>query len=57
VAVGSAAVTILAVVFGHRHRYDNALFDSGWQFEMVLQSPLLLDADKVAAAIAIPIAQ
>jgi hypothetical protein len=57
VAAGSAAVTILAVVFGHRHRYDNALFDSGWQFEMVLQSPLLLDADKVAAAIAIPIAQ
>lgn len=57
VAAGSAAVAILAVVFGHRHRYDDALFDSGWQFEMVLQSPLLLDADKVAAAIAIPSAQ
>jgi hypothetical protein len=56
-AVGSAAVAVLAVVFGHRHRYDDALFDSGWQFEMVLQSPLLLDADKVAAAIAIPSAQ
>jgi hypothetical protein len=57
VAAGSAAVAVLLAVFGHRHRYDDALFDSGWQFEMVLQSPLLLDADKVAAAIAIPSAQ
>ena len=56
-AVGSAAVGVLLAVFAHRHRYDDALFDSGWQFEMVLQSPLVLDADKVAAAIAIPSAQ
>jgi len=56
-AVGSAAVTVLLVVFAHRHRYDDALFDAGWQFEMVLQSPLSLDADKVAAAVAIPSAQ
>lgn len=56
-AAGSAAVGILLAVFAHRHRYDNAFFDNGWQFEMVLQSPLLLDADKVAAAIAIPSAQ
>jgi hypothetical protein len=56
-AVGSAAVGVLLAVFAHRHRYDNALFDAGWQFEMALQSPLTLDADKVAAAIAIPSAQ
>jgi hypothetical protein len=56
-AVGSTAVGVLLAVFAHRHRYDDALFDSGWQFEMVLHSPLLLDADKVAAAIAIPSVQ
>ena len=56
-AVGSAAVGVLLAVFAHRHRYDNALFDAGWQFEMVLQSPLFLDADKVATAIAIPSVQ
>ena len=56
-AAGSAAVAILLGVLAHRHRNDDALFDAGWQFEMVLQSPLLLDADKVAAAIALPSAQ
>jgi hypothetical protein len=56
-AVGSAAVVVLLAVFAHHHRYDDALFDAGWQFEMVLRSPLSLDADKVAAAIAIPSAQ
>jgi hypothetical protein len=56
-AAGSAAVAVLLAVFAHRHRNDDALFDAGWQFEMVLQSPLSLDADKVAAAIAIPSAQ
>jgi hypothetical protein len=56
-AVGSAAVAVLLAVFAHRHRYDNAFFDAGWQFEMVLQSPLFLDADKVATAIAIPSVQ
>jgi hypothetical protein len=53
-ADGSAAVAVLLGVFAHRHRNDDALFDAGWQFEMVLQSPLLLDADKIAAAIALP---
>jgi hypothetical protein len=26
------------------------LFDNGWQFQMVLQSPLTLDAGQIAAA-------
>jgi hypothetical protein len=56
-AAGTAAVVILLGVFAHHHRYDDVLFDAGWQFDMVLQSPLTLDADKVAAAIAIPSAQ
>lgn len=41
--VGATAVAVLALVFGH-HRADNALlFDTGWQFDMVLQNPLVID--------------
>lgn len=41
--VGATAVAVLAFVFGH-HRADNALlFDTGWQFDMVLQNPLVID--------------
>ena len=41
--VGAVAVAVLALAFGH-HRADNAmLFDAGWQFDMVLQNPLVID--------------
>jgi hypothetical protein len=54
-------VAIMALVFTLAHHNakntDYLLFDNGWQFQMVLQSPLTLDAGKVAAAAAMPAAQ
>jgi hypothetical protein len=46
-----AAVTVVAILLG-RHRAGDIVFDSGYQFEMVLQIPLVLDADRVADAMA-----
>ena len=51
---GFAAFTIAMLLWGH-HRinsYDYAVFDAGWQFQMVLDSPVTLDATQVAAAAA-----
>ena len=49
---GFAAFVILAVILGHRHanNTDFVLYDAGWQFQMVLDSPVTLDAAQVAAA-------
>jgi hypothetical protein len=52
----AAAVTVTAIILGHRHAGD-IVFDAGYQFEMVLQAPLTLDAGRVAAAVATPSAQ
>jgi hypothetical protein len=39
----------------HRaNNYDFVVFDVGWQFQMVLDSPVVLDASQVAAAAAAP---
>jgi hypothetical protein len=46
-----AAVTVVAVLLG-RHRAGDIVFDSGYQFEMVLETSLMLDADRVADAMA-----
>jgi hypothetical protein len=46
-----AAVTVVAVLLG-RHRAGDIVFDAGHQFEMVLETSLVLDADRVAAAVA-----
>ena len=52
IAVGiGAAVTVTAILLGRRHAGE-ILFDTGYQFEMVLGAPLSLDADRVAAAVA-----
>ncbi len=56
IAVASA-VPVVAILLWHRGRGDRVIFDTGWQFEMVLQSPLTLDAASVAAAVAAPSAQ
>jgi hypothetical protein len=53
-AAGGVAAMVVLAILAHRHRGDYALFDSGWQFEMILQSPLSLDAERVAAAMAGP---
>lgn len=54
IAGGFAAFVIGMLVWAH-HRansYDYAVFDVGWQFQMVLDSPVTLDAAQVAAATA-----
>lgn len=46
-AGGAAAVIVTAVVFGHRSgsaTRGDILFNTGWQFNMVLNSPLTLNA-------------
>jgi len=51
---GFAALTIGMLLWAH-HRansYDFAVFDVGWQFQMVLDSPVTLDVAQVAAAAA-----
>jgi hypothetical protein len=52
VAVGTAvAGTVTLILLSRRHNGSSGvLFDTGWQFEMVLQSPLTVDAARVAAA-------
>lgn len=59
IAFGVTAAAIIAIaILGHRQGGGNrVLFDTGWQFEMVLQSPLSVDAASVAAAVAAPGAQ
>lgn len=53
---GSAAlmITIFAVMHHSQSKIDYVLFDAGWQFQMVLQSPLVVDASQVGAAAAAP---
>jgi type IV secretion system protein VirB10 len=53
---GFAALLIAMLVLAH-HRgnsTDFVLFDAGWQFQMVLDSPVTLDPAQVAAAAAAP---
>lgn len=53
IAGGTALALVLALTLG-RHNMANTdyvVFDSGWQFQMVLQQPLTLDASRVADAV------
>ena len=54
IGVGLTAVGIVAAVLSihHLHATNAVLFDAGWQFEMVLESPLSLNGASVAAAVA-----
>jgi hypothetical protein len=53
---GTAALLAILFAVGHhsQSKMDYVLFDAGWQFQMVLQSPLVVDAGQVAAAAAAP---
>ena len=52
VAVASAAAAIaIPLILLHHGGGRVVLFDTGWQFEMVLNSPLSVDAASVAAAV------
>ncbi|MGA8223283.1 MAG: hypothetical protein WB780_16650 [Candidatus Acidiferrales bacterium] len=55
--VAAAAIVGLIIVTHHGSATTNVLFDTGWQFQMALQSPLTLDAARVAAAVATENAQ
>jgi hypothetical protein len=53
VAIGSAIAGIVALVLLVHHNggaYNGIVFDSGWQFEMVLQSPVSLSAADAGVA-------
>jgi hypothetical protein len=54
ISLGTAAAAVVAlVVLTHRgYTTSDVLFDTGWQIEMVLATPLTLDATRVASAIA-----
>ena len=51
---GTAALVILGVIGAHHHanNTDFVLYDAGWQFQMILDSPVTLNAAQVAAAAA-----
>lgn len=52
-AIAGVAATAALLILSHYHRGGSiVLFDTGWQFEMVLESPLSVDAASVAAAAA-----
>lgn len=54
IAGGFAALVVLMLVLAHHsvNNTDFLLYDAGWQFQMVLDSPVTLDAGQVAAAAA-----
>jgi hypothetical protein len=54
VAAGvTAAAIVTMILFGRGHGGGNGvLLDTGWQFEMVLQSPVSVNAASIAAAVA-----
>lgn len=53
VSVGVAAAALVGILVAAKHNggTSNVLFDTGWQFELVLRSPLSVDATSVAAAV------
>lgn len=54
---GTAALVILGIVGAHHYanNTDFVLYDAGWQFQMVLDSPIALDPAQVTAAASAPI--
>jgi hypothetical protein len=55
---GTAAIILIAALTSAHHRSANfVMFDSGWQFQMALATPLTLDAARVQAAAQMPAAQ
>ncbi len=49
IAVASVATVVVTILIAHHHGGGNGvLFDTGWQFDMVLQSSLTVDGAKAA---------
>ena len=54
--LGGLVVILGSVLLLSRHRINNTdyvLYDAGWQFQMVLNRPLTLDAGRVTAGTAL----
>jgi len=51
IAATAAGIAIPLILIHHGGGSGGVLFDSGWQFEMVLESPVSVDAASVAAAV------
>jgi hypothetical protein len=53
---GTAALVVLGILGAHHsaNNTDFVLYDAGWQFQMVLDSPVTLDATQVSAAVLTP---
>jgi hypothetical protein len=56
VAGGVAAAVIVTTILLHRRQGVETVLDAGTQLEMVLENPVSVDADRVAAAVAAPAA-
>jgi hypothetical protein len=52
IGVGVTAASTVGLILLGRHHAGDIVFDSGYQFEMVLETSLVLDADRVAASMA-----
>jgi hypothetical protein len=53
ISLGATAAALIGSLVWMHHRansYDFAVFDVGWQFQMVLDDPITLDATQLAAA-------
>jgi len=50
---GSAAFTLLLIGVAHhqRSKIDYVLFDAGWQFQMTIENPLVLNTDRIASTV------
>lgn len=57
ISMGASVALVVTMVLLGRHRGGYTLLDSGAQLEMVLQNPVTLDGEQVAAAVATPSAQ
>jgi hypothetical protein len=53
---GVAAAAIVTAILLHRRQGVETVLDAGTQLEMVLENPVSVDADRVAAAVAAPAA-
>ena len=53
-AFAAFTIGMIALVHHRVNSYDFVVFDVGWQFQMVLDSPVVLDAAQVASAAVAP---
>jgi hypothetical protein len=57
IAGGVAAAVIVTAILLHRRQGVETVLDAGTQLEMVLENPVSVDAERVAAAVAAPAAR